>query len=457
MERLVNRAGGERNIERQGEGLCGGVQPNRRRGLTVSVQTATGCALSLLLAACSSTGDETETPASSPTSETPTASVESPTAAGETPTARPETPTAQPETPTAQPETPTMAPTPTPPPANPWHVSAHPCVGNRTDTLWFDDPKTAWVGCGSTTSGYGIYMTKDGGKTWARPATDISGFLDAWRVNTISRSADGKLYVGGTVSGKDYRVVSLDTSVSPAVIGEEYTATTSKFQVGTFRRASDGQAFAESYTGTEAVYRATDEDTFVAANDWYSPDSSHQMLDMTLYEDKFYGCGSTISEPPYAFLPAKSGSKPYSFTSVPLATGLSEYNGEMWGIDVDVDGIVIGGVDQDRDVGKIYISQADPYTTAGWKSYDLATLFPADATWIRGVCRGEGRIVAVGEYSKKGTGMVLVSDDGGVTFNDMTPPSVSPDQVPALHRCVMLTNGDFGVAGADGYFGIYHE
>ena len=44
-----------------------------------------------------------------------------------------------------------------------WSVFAHPCAGNRTDALWCDDAQTCWVGCGTTTTGTGLYVTFDAG------------------------------------------------------------------------------------------------------------------------------------------------------------------------------------------------------------------------------------------------------------------------------------------------------
>ena len=39
-----------------------------------------------------------------------------------------------------------------------WTEYTHPCIGNRTDAMWFDDANTGFVGCGSTTIGYGLTL-----------------------------------------------------------------------------------------------------------------------------------------------------------------------------------------------------------------------------------------------------------------------------------------------------------
>ena len=136
-----------------------------------------------------------------------------------------------------------------------WTTYSHPCVGNRTDALWMDDANNAFVGCGSTTSGEGFYQTADGGSTWSN-FTVGNGFFDSMRVNSISRGADGNLYVAGTGSN-NARVVYLDSSNN---LQEFYLKPDSgaqswqTFQVGTFRMDSSGRAVSESFTGSDVMY-----------------------------------------------------------------------------------------------------------------------------------------------------------------------------------------------------------
>lgn len=174
---------------------------------------------------------------------------------------------------------------------------------------------------------------------------------------------------------------------------------------------------------------------------------SYQILDLEEHGGKFYGCGATISEPPMMFLPNPSASEPWQMSVVQLGS----FSGEMWGIDVDPSGgVVVGGVNQDTHRGMIYVSQANPSDPADWQAFDVGQLFPSAATWIRGVCTNGSRIVAVGEYPKTSDPLLLVSDDGGKTFTDMTPSA--PD---ALSECVVYPSGAFTVAGGEGFVGSY--
>ena len=89
-----------------------------------------------------------------------------------------------------------------------WTQYKHPCIGNRTDAMWFDDANTGFVGCGSTTIGYGLYTTTDGGTTWdAVPS--VNNILDSMRVGSIQRASNGNLYIGGTGAPDDHLVAYL--------------------------------------------------------------------------------------------------------------------------------------------------------------------------------------------------------------------------------------------------------
>ncbi|MEZ4237454.1 MAG: hypothetical protein R3F59_15170 [Myxococcota bacterium] len=340
-------------------------------------------------------------------------------------------------------------------PTDGWTRSAHPCFGNRTDTMWWDEPDTVWVGCGSTTTGYGLFVSDDRGLTWSAPTTTPNGWFDTMRVDSISRSDDGLLYVAGIQTTGDERVVSLDTTTSPMVVGEVLSAmsqTWNNMQVGTFRRNSAGLAVAESLNGYDVAVRDGDAGTWFDGYGWWGGGASFQILDLAVHDDQFYGCGSTIAVPPQVFLPPPGGQAPGSFQMVPvqLVSGLAEFDGEMWGIAVDDAGVVVGGVDQDRDVGHIFVSGSDPYDAATWHDVDVSTLIPSDPTWIRGVCRDGAEIVAVGEYTQRADGLVLHSSDGGQTFTEITPSGAGP-----LHKCQLLADGALAVTGADGFFGIY--
>jgi photosystem II stability/assembly factor-like uncharacterized protein len=327
---------------------------------------------------------------------------------------------------------------------NAWSITEHPCIGNRTDTLWFDDADTVWVGCGSTTLGTGLYRSTDGGRTWSAPSTDPAGFFDDFRVSSISRSADEVLYAAGT--GGTARVVSVASGANPMTVTEVFVSQGqlwNGFHVGTFRRNSAGLAAAESLTGADLAFRTGDTDPWQDGYGWWTSGTSFQILDMVLHGDDFYACGSTISQPPTVFLPPAETTSGFTLDPVTVSDTVS---GELWGIAVDSSGIAAGGVDQDEDVGMVFTGDLTARDTSDWTAFAVSDLH-TDPTWVRGVCRDGNRIVAVGEFSMQEDGLVLESDDGGTSWSDITPTDA-----PALHRCTILGDGTLAVTGADGFF-----
>ena len=334
-----------------------------------------------------------------------------------------------------------------------WTSSSHPCVGNRTDTLLFEGD-TVFVGCGTTTSGFGLYMSSDAGMTFVAPETTPAGWFDTYRVNDVSRSSDGLLYVAGTGTTNSSMVVSVDTSVAPMVVTEVLNAGPTideSFVVGTFRRRSDGSAIAESLNGNGMMYRPDDNtgpdafsDGWENAYYWANGGSAtFQLLDMEIHEDAFYGCGSTIADTPKLFLPNPNAPNAYNMDVVELAT----YDGEMWGMDVAPDGsVIVGGVNQNLNVGMVYFG--DP--SASLSVFDVSTIVSSGPTWIRGVCSNGSRLVAVGELSQSSDPLVFTSSDSGQTWSNETPDAPGP-----LHECTVFANGSFAVAGSDGYLGVY--
>lgn len=349
-------------------------------------------------------------------------------------------------------------------PTSPWAMTAHSCVGNRTDTLWCDDDQTCFVGCGTTTTGnIGLFQTTDGGATWAAPTTNPAGFFDSARVNTIWRDDAGTLFVGGDLPNSA-GVVALDSAGALTPVFTRGATVDLSFTVGNFRRAPSGFAIAESLTGVDLVQREMDggdpTDSWTTGRGFWNdgdPDdvaAGVQILDLEVYNGEFWGVGSRISDPPMVFSP-KWLAGDFDFGITPLSEGLGEFNGELWGIDVNADGVAVGGVDQARNVGKVYTlsTGGDPTDIASWTEFDLDGIFPGNTTWVTDVCRATGNVVyATGRESSQGWGFVLRSPDGGANWEDITPYDDMDNSVfDDVSRCHALSDGVI-VAGADGLF-----
>ena len=353
--------------------------------------------------------------------------------------------------------------------ASGWLIAEHPCPGgNRTDALHLDESGRLWAGCGTNATGYGLFHSDDG-VDWTAADVTPAGMFDAYRVSSISTGHDGAIYVAGasSISGNRTMVHRVDTSalpfaVTPTLVGVTQVGRT--FHVGGYRELDDGRAIAEDLNGTYLLYRP-DASTGTSASDWTRVEGAHQILDLQTDSDHrfFFGGGSRINEPPRLFLPPDDGAaEPWEFVSFALPT-TTGWDGEIWGVASNDERVYAVGVDQDADVGKIYVSGTDPYVAADYVERsvdDFLAPGPGFGTWARGVCARNNTVVVVGERQPLGsaTGFVLMSHDGGQTFADITPDGVGA----SVSKCLMgefVANGqtpvELVVAGAAGFVGLY--
>lgn len=336
-------------------------------------------------------------------------------------------------------------------PPSDWTLRSHSCVGSRTDTLLIASDGTWWVGCGTTTEGTGLFMSTDEGATWSSPTTTPSDYFSSFRVIDVWEDA-GRIYASGDYNGggdrSDDGVVSFDPA--DGTVDAEFVSMGqiwNTFLVGTYRQTSGGFGVAESNNGTDIVYRTTSDGAWQDGSSWRSP--TLQILDLQVHNDQFYGVGSTIADNPKVFLPPAGSTGPgteLAFTEVILSTG---FDGEMWSLHVDDDGIFVGGVDQDGDVGKAYLSGSDPYDPDTWTEFSLDTWYPGTFTWVEGVCRRGDTLVMVGRISNLDDAIVMRSADAGETWEDITPDAES------AYRCNVLPDERIVIAGKDGLIGIW--
>ncbi|MCO4748411.1 MAG: hypothetical protein KC912_26720 [Proteobacteria bacterium] len=311
----------------------------------------------------------------------------------------------------------------------------HPCFGNRTDTVWVDDDDSVWVGCGSTTEGYGLYRSLDLGDSWI----EVAGY-ESWRVNHVHRATDGKLYVAGTDTDGSERVRAIVSDTEHELVFASQSQTWNSFQVGTFARTDAGLSVAESHTGADLAWRSADTEAWQDGYGWPTDSESYQVLDMVVFGDTLVGVGSTIIQAPHVFTHVAG----QGFAMTPTALG--SYEGELWSVDTDGVGLIAGGVDQQRNVGMVFwLNGGDPSVVADWEALDVETV-SSEPTWIRGVCRNGDELVAVGEYSTRSAGLLLRSTDAGTTWTDETP-----DGAPSLSQCA-IRGETTAVTGASGWF-----
>ena len=335
-----------------------------------------------------------------------------------------------------------------------WTVYTHPCVGNRTDTMWFDSTTTGFVGCGSTTSGYGLYSTSDAGATW-NVVPSVNNVLEGMRVSSIQRANNGNLYIAGT-GDNNIRIVYLDGSntlkeyYSKPDTGAQSWQT---YQVGTFRLDSNGRGVSESLTGSDVMFWPSENAEPSSGYGWWNSTeiegSGAQILDMEIHNDTFYAVGSTINQPPYFFYESDM-TDGFSMEAIKLSgEGLSDFEGEVWDIGIDTNGdMILAGVNQGTDVGVLWYNTGSVINKDNWTMVDIAGItpdIPSNSTRLYGACREQNLMVAVGDYSQKSEGIMVYSVDGGSNWV-FAEPGLGP-----LSRCQVIGSQVY-IVGADGLF-----
>ena len=259
-----------------------------------------------------------------------------------------------------------------------WLTSSHPCPGgNRTDALHRDADGTLWVGCGTNATGYGLFLSENGGASWSTAAVSPVEVLDEFRVNSISRGHDGALYVAGVRASTRDRVLRCDPASAPFAGSVTLRGTAQvgrSFHVGSYRELANGRSLAESLNGVDLLYRPTAA-TGHSATDWTRiQDFNRQILDLTVHNDRFYGAGGQINTAPTLFLPPTSPTAaPWEF-SMQTPTVAASWEGELWGLAVSAQRLVAVGVDQDADVGKILVSSTNPATMGAYIEHELPAI-----------------------------------------------------------------------------------
>jgi len=339
------------------------------------------------------------------------------------------------------------------PDAGEWTVlGAYPCGFNRTDALHIDDDGTLWTGCGTNTEGDGLFVSDDDGASWSVFApSNAPTFFESYRVTTISRSADGFLYVGGTGSGVMVSRIDPATDVLETVL-EAGNQVGFNFTVGSFRRDENGRAIAESLTGVDALVRASDTDDFIDADIWANLDARIQLAAVALDGNTFHGVGSVINAPNTYFEEVASADSPIAFNVIELSGGALGFDGELRAVAVgNVAGegartVVVGGVNEDSDDAVIYAFDAGD-SGGATAVFVNSVVDGLRSSTVRGACATDGHFFVVGEetLASGGNAFVIHSNDG-VTWEDITMPGN-----PGLLSACAIVGTSLVVAGAGGY------
>lgn len=335
-----------------------------------------------------------------------------------------------------------------------WQVlGTHPCLEYRVDAMLVEQGgEQLWLGCGSGSTGYGLFHSDDGGASWDLARTEPHDYFATFRVNDIKRGADGLLYVAGAQHPGSDMAVRVDTDASPFAVSSilgRGTQHFASFQVGGFQIDDDGWAIAVSLTGTDLMVREHADADFAPAQDWSSTGRAFQILGTALHEGVFYGSGSTIADTFRLFLPAHNSGDAFQLDVL----GFEGTRGELWGLAIDASGIAAAGVEQRTNHAAVVTGPLDGRTEADFFVHDLRPVLRQDApSRLYGVCRQGERILALGDYSTRSHGLALLSTDNGASFREVTTGEESNGgPSPILDRCAFLDDSTVVIAGGQGF------
>lgn len=330
-----------------------------------------------------------------------------------------------------------------------WTEIGGPCGGSATNAMWFDDPMTGFIGCGENAEGEGLFTTTDGAQTWE----DNLRFGEV-RIMDIRRDAEGVLHGAGIHQLDGYPVWTFEEGGMIDATGI-YEPSDSAFlsvnQAENVAMTADGQILIDSLTGSTAAYRPAggefEEIPSLSEAVLEDPEAgSYQVRRIVAHDNRFYAVGSLINDPARVHLPSQAQGATYHFQTVELQPETRD--GELLDMYVwDSQHMIVAGHDQSERFPLIYlVDGADPYDSGNWEKIEL---FDSGLDYQAGVndihVVGD-TVVMVGEkIPTSAGGFVVISEDGGRTFEDITPDGAGP-----FSAVWMFDDGSMIVGGGGG-------
>lgn len=156
--------------------------------------------------------------------------------------------------------------------------------------------------------------------------------------------------------------------------------------------------------------------------------------------------GSVINDPASIRLPSKNADAVYHFQTIQPKPNRS---GELKDLHIwDANSMLAVGHDQSERYPLIFLAEGDPYEVSNWTQIDV---FDSGIEYQGGVNRiavqGD-RVVAVGEKIPTSQGgFVLLSEDRGKTWTDITPEPTDNKKPKRFWHVWMWEDGSIYAAG----------
>lgn len=338
-----------------------------------------------------------------------------------------------------------------------WTRIQGPCPGSETNALWFDSRQKGFAGCGQNADGAGLYVTSDGGRTWA----GLPEFAEV-RVNDIRRGPDKTLYGAGFHRVLGYSAFKVDETgeLKPEGLFEPGNNAFVKVAQGeNIAIAQDGQMLVDSLTGVTAAYQPAGgefaEFECLGQEALSNPEApGFQVRRIQSIDNRFYATGSLINMPGMVYLPSKLAGATYHMQAFAMQN--EKEDGELLDMHLwSAERMIVVGIDQSYSRPLILLSKDDPYVMGNWTRIDVRDSGIDYQAGINDVHVNGEIVVAAGEkVPTVAGGMVLISADGGKTWSDITPKDEAGNP-GALSKVWRFEDGDMVVAGGGYEMWIY--
>ena len=329
-----------------------------------------------------------------------------------------------------------------------WTKMSQPCGGTRANAFWFDDTMNGYIGCGENASGFGLFVTADGGQSW-----ESQPLFNATRINDIRRK-NGILYATGTDTVDSFEAFIIDESGPVRQLEGIYTSSLNAFSAVTqgenIAVTDDGQLFIDSLTGVPAAYRAAGSANFMELESHLDGGQNGEQMSRVIgFNNRFWAVGSVINRPGTVYYPSSDPGSTYHMSKVEVQP--STRDGELHDIYMwsETSGLVIG-FDQSLRFPLIHRLSGDVSDAANWPKIDLfnSNINYQGGAWKMAVKGDE--VILVGQTIPDNHGFVLKSTDRGATWTDMSPIDEFGDFASNLMSNVWYFDDDTILVTAEG-------
>ncbi len=323
-------------------------------------------------------------------------------------------------------------------PRNTWELVDGPCVGAETATLWFDDAKRGYIGCGDAAEAHGLFVTSNGGRSWT-----LDPAFQLFRIHAVTRGGpQQRLFAAGAnprAGGSAWRILE-----GAFVVPEPLFATTGDAvaHAGAMAVAADGFVVVAALDGLRAA-AGFDGEAFEQLPNLAASDATPLTVKrIAALGARFAGIASDGT----LLLPSRRTGAPRTELA-PFIADIGAGDAEWLDLHVFSDtSLLLVGRDRTTNTPRIARCDGEPQQASSWTVVDTSVVAAGANGALHGIAVRGQRVVVVGARSPQSAGaFIFSSNDQGISFTAITPADVAPGP---LTRAALLPDGTLVAAGS---------